>query len=117
MPNIGVDDPDGFDSLIADAVARGIQFSYIGVGVDFAQDFVAHLSSHPGSNYFFINDARQLQQRLIEEFDYNFFPMVYDVELRVDEPSMIDEIYGVDELRDGRVLSIDTLFPSPPRDG
>jgi hypothetical protein len=69
----------------------------------------------PGANYFFISQYYDLQRRLVDEFDYNFFPMIFDLEAKVNNEDIVDTVYGLDtNLVNGELMRVKTLFPTPP---
>jgi len=75
----------------------GIFASFIGVGVDFDTTITEKVSRVRGSNYFCIFSPEEFNAMLSSEFNYNFFPVAYDVELRVDAADkryVIENVYG-----------------------
>jgi len=118
MPNIGNDSPYSLAGMVKKAAKDNIYFSFLWVWVDFQQQFIQKLAKYEGANYFFISDARDFQKRVVEEFDYNFFPMIFDLDFTIDQPELIDDVYGSDfsNSLQWEVFHINTLFPTPPTD-
>ncbi len=116
MPNLGDYSPQGLNQYVEDAVKDDIFFSFIWVGIDFQQQFVQKIGQYKWNNYFFVWNGYDFYRRLIDEFDYNFFPMIFDLSFNVNDTDSIDKIYGLDtDLQSSdEFFHINTLFPTPP---
>ncbi len=120
MPNQGEFGANGLHDLAESYVNRGVQTTFLGVGVDFQTELVEALTKVRGANYLSIHSAQDFKQRLGEEFDFLVSPLVYDLRLQVKGLGYaIDEIYGSPDadLSSGEVLHVRTLFPSKTTNG
>ena len=116
MPNLWDYSPNGLTQYVEKASKDNIFFSFIWVGIDFQQQFVQKIGQYKGNNYFFIGNWYDFYRRLVDEFDYNFFPMIFDLSFNVNDTDSIDKIYGLDtDLQSSdEFFHINTLFPTPP---
>lgn len=69
--------------LIAQAAEIGVNVSVIGVGIDFNADLAEQVLKTEGANYFAVTQEKQLEEIIVENFHYNFFPCAYNVLLSV----------------------------------
>ncbi len=120
MPNRGATDDDDLLSLAQRNAERGIYGTFVGIGVDFNSELVETIGTIRGANYHAVHSAEQFRERLDEGFAYMVTPLVFDLELTLDAPGYrIAQAYGspgADEAT-GRLMSVNTLFPSRTKDG
>jgi len=115
MPNRGEMRKEGLLGMAKEAAKHNIHTTFIGVGVDFNTDLVEYVSKIKGANYYSVHSSEEFSQRLDKEFDYMVTPLVYDLTLELaSEGFKIDAVYGAPKANraTGRILQIDTLFPS-----
>ena len=115
MPNRGELRKEGLLGMAKQAAKQHIHTTFIGVGVDFNTDLVEYVSKIKGANYYSVHSSREFSRRLDKEFDYMVTPLVYDLELKLaSEGFKIDAVYGAPkaDMATGRIMEIDTLFPS-----
>lgn len=114
MPNIWVSSPDWLGAIAKKWIDKWIYMSFMWVWIDFQQQFVQNLSKEKGTNYFYISDSRDFQRRLVDEFDYNFFPMLFDLEFKINDMENIEKIYWIDvDNQEKNLFTINTMFPTP----
>ena len=120
MPNQGELSEDGLFGLVKGASKDGIYTTFIGVGVDFNNDLVEAVSKTKGANYFAVHSSKEFLKRMDEEFDYMVTPLVFDLQLKlVSDGNKIEAVYGSPEANraTGEIMYVNTLFPSPTKDG
>ncbi len=120
MPNRGELSQEGLFSLAKNAANEGIYTTFIGVGVDFNNDLVEAVSKTKGANYYAIHSSKEFKKRLDEEFDYMVTPLVFDLDLTLESDAFaIEAVYGSPEanLATNRLMYVNTLFPSPSKEG
>jgi len=124
MPTVGDTSTSSISRLIADASAKGINTTFVGVGIDYDQDFIDSIAEVSGANWIYANGASDLYRRIVEEFDYNFFPMFSNVRFYTPDGADIVSVVGsgdrtptLDDQDSFEVFSIKTLFPTPSRSG
>jgi len=119
MPNRGELSKKGLFGMAKRAAKDGIYTTFIGVGVDFNNDLVEYVSKMRGANYYSIHSDKEFKKRLNEEFDYMVTPMVFDLQLSLKSKGYtIVDVYGSPTANraTGRLMQIDTLFPSKADD-
>ena len=115
MPNKGNTSEKSFKTLITKASEKNIYFSFMWVGLDFDQELINNISQTKWWNYFFINSGYDFYRTIIQDFDYNFFPMFFNVNLKENKQN-ISEVYGLDsDIEKWELIKINTLFPSKPK--
>lgn len=117
QPNVGDTSETGLVGLVQAAAKKSIFSTFIGIGLDFNTDLVEHFAKVKGCNYFSTMSSSQMAKTLDQEFDFFVSPMVFDLELKVQSESdmySIAKVYGSPQADQatGRVLFIETLFPS-----
>ncbi len=115
MPNRGELSKNKLFGMAKEASSRGIHTTFIGIGVDFNNDLVEYVSKTKGANYFSVHSSKSFSKLLDKEFDYMVTPLVYDLELKLNSGSYsIAGVYGSPDaqLSTGRVMKVNTLFPS-----
>jgi len=116
MPNVDDSNPYSLSSYVKKYVNKWIYFTFIWVWIDFQQAFIQKLAKTKWTNYFFINNSYDIYRRLIDEFDYNFFPMVFNLSFKTSNTGIIEKVYWTDTniKKYWEVFHINTLFPTPP---
>ncbi len=120
MPNRGELSEDGLFGLVEKASKEGIYTTFIGIGVDFNNDLVEAVSKTRGANYFAVHSSKEFAKRMDEEFDYMVTPLVFDLQLKlISEGNKIEAVYGSPDANraTGEIMYVNTLFPSPTKDG
>ena len=115
MPNQGELSKDKLFGMAKEASTNGIHTTFIGIGVDFNNDLVEYVSKTKGANYFSVHSSKAFSKLLDEEFDYMVTPLVYDLELKLNNSIYtIEAVYGSPDakLATRTLMSINTLFPS-----
>jgi len=120
MPNTGTTGERALTRLFADAAEDGIHTTFVGMGLDANADLTDALSGVRGANHYFVNSAAAFEQRLGEEFAYVVTPLVYDLELELAaDGAEIAAVHGSPgaDAESGRLMHVETLFPSAKSDG
>jgi Ca-activated chloride channel family protein len=120
MPNTGATGERTLTRLFADAADRGIHTTFVGMGIDANADLADALSGVRGANHYFVHSAEEFERRLGAEFEYMVTPLVYDLELELTaEGAAIAAVHGSPnaDAATGRLMHVETLFPSAEEDG
>jgi Ca-activated chloride channel family protein len=120
MPNRGELREEGLFGMVKDASKKGIYTTFIGIGVDFNNDLVESVSKTKGANYFAVHSDEEFLKRMDEEFDYMVTPLVFDLKLQLlNSKNKIEAVYGSPDANraTGEIMYVNTLFPSPTKDG
>jgi hypothetical protein len=81
--------------MIADQAKAGLYVSFIGIGMGFNSQLAEEVSKHPGANYFCITRDDELKKVVVDDFDWNFFPVAFEVELAQQSDALdLIEVYG-----------------------
>ena len=120
MPNIGATGKGSFRAITAGYADLGIGLTAFGVGVDFGQELVYHISRLQGGNFFFLQNEERIRTIFDEEFEYLVSPIVYDLKVRIETPpgAKLEAVYGLPDWEPGdqdAVLEIPTVFLSRNR--
>lgn len=119
-PNIGATDEGSFQAITKQYADQGIGLSAFGVGVDFGQDLIYHISQLRGGNFFYLGTQERIATVFDKEFDYLVTPIAYDLKITVKTPqgARLQQVYGLPTWKPGdldAVLSIPTVFLSSNR--
>jgi Ca-activated chloride channel family protein len=120
MPNIGRTSDEGLLHMTEQNAQKGIHTSFVGMGVDFNTELVEAITSVKGANYFSVHSSKQFKNRMDRDFKYMVTPLVYNLTLRMDSDAYsIEKVYGstAAEESTGRLMRVNTLFPSRSKDG
>jgi len=115
MPNRGALSKNKLFGMAKSASEKGINTTFIGIGVDFNNDLVEYVSKTKGANYFSVHSSKEFSKLLDNEFDYMVTPLVYDLELKLSSNDYsIEAVYGSPDsnLATGEIMKVNTLFPS-----
>ena len=114
MPNSGELRKDRLFGMVKSASKKGINTTFIGVGVDFNTNLVHYVSKVRGANYYSVHSSSEFKKRMDKEFEFMVTPLVYDLELKVTSGGYkIDAVYGSPDanLTTGSIMKVNTLFP------
>lgn len=119
-PNVGRTGPDSFREITSAYAEQGIGLTAFGVGIDFGQELLYHISRLRGGNFFFLRNQERIREVFNEEFDLLVTPIVHDLKVTIPNPpgATIKEIYGLpDQAPDATevTLEIPTVFFSSNR--
>ena len=120
MPNRGELHQNGLFALAKNASNQHIYTTFIGIGVDFNNDLVEAITKTKGANYYAIHSSKAFKKRLDEEFDYMVTPLVFDLKLHLKSDAFaIEAVYGSPDANrtTGTLMYVNTLFPSPSKEG
>ena len=115
-PNIWDTSEGWFKDLLKWAVEKNIYTSFMWVWLDFDQSLVESVSKLKWGNYFFIDSGYEFHKNFIQNFDYNFFPMFFNVKIDIEwKEDLITASYGIASTWTWEIINISTLFPSAPQ--
>ena len=120
MPNLGNTSEGGLEDTLEEYAEDSMHATFVGIGVDFHTEIVDGITSVRGANYYSVHSADEFEQRVAEEFEYMVTPLVYDLSLSLDAPeASVAKVYGstAAEEATGDLVTVNTLFPSPKREG
>ncbi|HKL29188.1 MAG TPA: VWA domain-containing protein [Natrialbaceae archaeon] len=120
MPNLGDTDEGSLEETLEGYAEDSIHTTFVGVGVDFNTEIVDGITSVRGANYYSVHSADEFEQRVADEFEYMVTPLVYDLQLELDAPeASVAKVYGSTAAEDATedLVKVNTLFPSPKREG
>ncbi len=120
MPNVGRTDSASFRKLTEGFANAGIGLTAFGVGVNFGQELIYHITQIRGGNYFFLETPEKIAKVFEQEFDYLVTPLVYDLDVKVATPRglKLTAVYGLPGWKPGdrdALLHIPTVFLSSNR--
>lgn len=120
LPNVGRTDSASFRALTERYASQGIGLTAFGVGVDFGQELVYHISQLRGGNFFYLETPEKIAKVFDKEFDYLVTPLVYDLDVTIKTPSglKLTAVYGLPTWKPGSrdaELRIPTVFLSSNR--
>ncbi|HVZ40533.1 MAG TPA: VWA domain-containing protein [Candidatus Kapabacteria bacterium] len=116
-PNVGRTDSGSFCTLTRQYADQGIGISAFGVGQDFGQELVYHITQLRGGNFFFLESPEKIARVFDAEFDYLVTPLVYDLDVKVRTPNglKLTAVYGLPTWKPGSrdaELHVPTVFLS-----
>lgn len=119
-PNVGATDAGSFEAITKKYADQGIGLSAFGVGVDFGQELIYHISQLRGGNFFYLGTQERIATVFDTEFDYLVTPIAYDLKITVKTPqsARLQQVYGLPTWQPGdvdAVLNIPTVFLSSNR--
>ena len=120
MPNTGGTGAGWLESRLDAQAQAGIHSTFVGVGVDFNSRLVEAISSQEGGNYYAVHSAESFRERMTDGFEFMVSPLAYDLTVSVRSTAYdIEAVYGSPEAEasTGRVMHVDTLFPSRRTEG
>lgn len=94
--------PGQLDHMVATQSERGLFVSFVGIGMGFKAELAEQVSKHKGSNYFCITQEHELRKTIVDNFDWNFFPAAFNVEMTEQSDTLqLSSVYGTPyDLRD-----------------
>ena len=120
VPNAGRTDSTSFRILTERYASLGIGLTAFGVGVDFGQQLIYHISQLRGGNFFFLESPEKIARVFDTEFDYLVTPLVYDLRVKIETPPgmKLTAVYGLPTWKPGSrdaELHVPTVFLSSNR--
>lgn len=120
MPNSGRTDTASFRKLTEGYANRGIGLTAFGVGVNFGQELIYHITQIRGGNFFFLETPEKIAKVFDQDFEYLVTPLVYDLNVRIATPNglKLTAVYGLPGWKPGdrdALLHIPTVFLSSNR--
>jgi Ca-activated chloride channel family protein len=97
-----------------------IYSTFIGIGVDFNSQLIEEITKTKGANYYSVHSPGEFKQRMEDEFEYMVTPLVFNVQLNFYSRGwVIEKVFGSPEAdqSSGRLMTINTLFPSKSEGG
>ncbi len=67
-----------FFETVKQASNEGIYLTIVGIGYNFNEDSALKISFNKGANFFNATEEQHLEEFLIQEFDFNFFPTCFN---------------------------------------
>lgn len=88
--------PGELNDMIGKQAEQGLFVSFVGIGQEFNASLAEVVSRHPGANYFCVTRNEEMQQVIVDEFDWNFFPACFNVELahQLEGDMSVETTYG-----------------------
>ncbi|MFT4963768.1 MAG: Ca-activated chloride channel family protein, partial [Halobacteriales archaeon] len=120
MPNLGDTNEGSLEDTLEGYAGDSIHSTFVGIGVDFNTEIIDGITSVRGANYYSVHSADEFEERVADEFEYMVTPLVYDLELELDAPeASVAKVYGSTAAEDATedLVTVNTLFPSPKREG
>eukprot|EP00929_Paragymnodinium_shiwhaense_P099746 TRINITY_DN6156_c0_g1_i3.p1 TRINITY_DN6156_c0_g1~~TRINITY_DN6156_c0_g1_i3.p1 ORF type:complete len:546 (-),score=104.82 TRINITY_DN6156_c0_g1_i3:168-1805(-) len=85
--------PEALSTLIGKQAEKHCYVSFVCIGMEFNSKLAGEVTKHPGANYFCITRDEEMQKVIVDDFDWNFFPAAFEVE--VAQQSDAFELVGV----------------------
>jgi Ca-activated chloride channel homolog len=120
QPNTGDISAYGFTNTFRRNADNRIYSTVIGIGLDFNSQLIEEITKTKGANYYSVHSPREFRQRLEDEFEYMVTPLVFNVQMNFSSQGWaIDKVFGSPEAdqASGRLMTINTLFPSKSEGG
>jgi len=120
QPNTGDLSSSGMMGRVWRNAESRIYTTFIGIGVDFNSQLIEEITKVKGANYYSVHAPREFRDRINEEFDFMVTPLVFDLRLDFDSRGWrIERVFGSPEADQstGRLMNINTLFPSKSEGG
>ncbi|OGO31215.1 MAG: hypothetical protein A2Z29_09245 [Chloroflexi bacterium RBG_16_56_11] len=120
QPNTGDLSTSGMMGTMKRNAENRIYTTFIGIGVDFNSTLIEEITKVRGANYYSVHSPYEFRQRVDEEFDYMVTPLVFNLRLSFESDGWrIDQVFGSPEADQatGRLMTINTLFPSSREGG
>ena len=74
-------DSEQLNLLVASQSDRGLYVSFVGIGAHFNSSLAEVVTKHRGANYFCMTRQEELHKIIVSNFDWNFFPAAFNVEV------------------------------------
>ncbi|MCB9676010.1 MAG: VWA domain-containing protein [Alphaproteobacteria bacterium] len=106
--NVGVSDPDSLARFAAQASAKGISVTALGLGVDYREDVLARIADLGGGNYDFIDDPAELSAVFEAELQRTATVVARNTAITIDLPPDVEpiEVIGWDAQKTGKGWTI-----------
>uniref|UniRef100_A0A7S1WA04 VWFA domain-containing protein n=1 Tax=Alexandrium catenella TaxID=2925 RepID=A0A7S1WA04_ALECA len=72
---------EGMNAMIESQANQGLYVSFICIGMEFNSQLAEEVTKHCGANYFCITRDEELRKVVVDDFDFNFFPAAFEVEV------------------------------------
>ena len=118
MPNTGDTSEDSLLGMVKENADNGIYTTFLGIGVDFNTELTEEILDVKGANYYSVNDEKEFNSKMDEEFEYMVTPLVFDLKLELESADFeIAEVFGSDTKNQSEIMNVNTLFPSKTENG
>ncbi len=114
--NTGVTDDAPLLKLVTDFANENIGMTAIGLGLNFNQDFINHISQSRSGNYIFVHSGEEMF-KFFKNFDFLVTPVAYNFKASIElaNPATLSKVYGIPMPKDlvssrYELLDIQTLF-------
>ncbi len=119
-PNVGRTDSGSFRTITERYAKEEIGLTAFGVGLNFGQELIYHISQLRGGNFFFLETPEKIANVFEKEFDYLVTPVVYDLRVNIKTPEgmKLTAVYGLPTWKPGdrdAELHVPTVFFSSNR--
>jgi len=113
LANVGITDRDELANHAAELRKRGVQTTTFGLGADFDEVLLQAMSTAGGGNFYYITDARQINDFITSEVGEALDVVARDVRLDVTAPAGVTveslSPFAVDERGGRTVISLGSL--------
>lgn len=93
-----IEDNQELQNQILHTIKRGIYVVILGIGQDFNSNLATRVTKYDGASFYTALSQADIVDLLVGHFDYNFFPCVFDVNLRVESDGLVVEnVFGNDD--------------------
>jgi Ca-activated chloride channel family protein len=99
---------------------KRIYTTFVGIGVDFNTQLIELISKTKGANYYAVHSPGEFREKMEDEFEFMVTPLVFDLELKFESRGWrIERVFGNPgaDMDSGRLMTINTLFPSKSKGG
>jgi uncharacterized protein YegL len=96
---------NNFLSLVEDASNKAIYTTILGIGLHLNVNFLEKISKNKGFNYFSAFDDKDLNQIVVDDFKFNFFPIAHNIEVSFSSCDFkVMDCYGSDYLKPQEII-------------
>lgn len=110
LANVGITEPTQLKEIARRQFAENkVGLSTFGVGADFNEELMMHLSEHGGANYYFIETPDQIPQIFAKELQGLLSVIAQNTTLEIELPSafvQVEKVYGYLFQQNGNKLTI-----------
>lgn len=86
---------DDLDEMIKKNADEGVYVSIVAMGAEFNASLTETVTKNKGSNYFCATDESQLRECIVDDFDFNYFPSAFEINLSVRSAHLkVASVYG-----------------------
>jgi hypothetical protein len=95
LTDVGDNSVTTTEQFITSMQSQGINTTIIGVSDDFVASTCERLTNVKGFNYFCAIEDSDLMKHIVDNFDYTFFPCLYDDVITLECPGIQNiEVFG-----------------------